>query len=126
MRVARFLAVRPQAFEQAAERRLVSRQACCPLDVGLGPGPIGMPLTLCAVRRVITKGHCLLPLKWLDRSSCQQGGLGSCRGGARGSVLMRLLRLVACENRSHGDATAAASWSRRVRQDVLAFGRCCL
>jgi hypothetical protein len=61
MRVARFLAVRPQAFEQAPERRLVSCQACCPIGVGLGPGPIGMPLTLCAVRRVITKGHCLLP-----------------------------------------------------------------
>ena len=61
MRVARFLAVRPQAFEQAPERRLVSRRACCPIGIGLGPEPIGVPLALCAVRRVITEGHCLLP-----------------------------------------------------------------
>jgi hypothetical protein len=55
MRVAGFVAVRPQAFEQAPERRLVSRQACCPIGVGFGPEPIGLPLAMCAVRRVITK-----------------------------------------------------------------------
>ena len=55
MRVARFLTVRLQAFEQAPERRLVSRQACCPIGVGFGPEPIGMPLALSAVSRVITK-----------------------------------------------------------------------
>jgi hypothetical protein len=55
MRVAMFLAVRPQTFEQAPERRLVSRQACCPIGVGFGSEPIGMPLALCAISRVIAK-----------------------------------------------------------------------
>jgi hypothetical protein len=41
MRVtARFLSVRSQALEQAPEERLVTRQACCPVDVGLGHKPL--------------------------------------------------------------------------------------
>ena len=50
--------MRPQAFEQALEERLVSRKARCAVGVSFGPEPLGLPIS---VSRAATYGHCLLP-----------------------------------------------------------------
>src|SRR5215472_7986504 len=69
---ARSFVTRPQAFEQALEERLVSRQAPCPVSVSFGPEPLGVPRLL-SVSRAVTKGHCLLPasggcsLQWAEQ-----------------------------------------------------------
>lgn len=53
-----FLAVRAQAFEQAPENRLVSRQACCPVGVSLGSELVDPRLPVAAFEGPTTaEGH---------------------------------------------------------------------
>src|SRR6266516_3703254 len=53
--------MRPQAFEQAPEERLASRQAPCPLSVGLGHQPVVSLVAPWTVSRAIAHRHGLLP-----------------------------------------------------------------
>jgi hypothetical protein len=59
--IARFLAVRSQAFEQAPEQRLVPRQACCPGGVGVRRELIAPLLSPCAFVGSSGLGHGLPP-----------------------------------------------------------------
>jgi hypothetical protein len=72
-----FLAVRAQAFEQAPERRFVSRQASCPVGVSLSSELIdpGRPLAAFtgAATPATIEGHCPPPSQVPGSYSGQAG-----------------------------------------------------
>lgn len=72
-----FLAVRAQAFEQAPENRLVSRQACCPVGVSLGSELVDPRLPVAAFEGSTTaEGHFSPQVRCPDSTASRQDDPG--------------------------------------------------